>query len=76
MKILVISGFLGAGKTTFIRELAKRTKRDFAVMENEYGAVNVDGELAGEVRRWFVEYLGADRGVSVVPCRRILPHPF
>lgn len=45
MKILVISGFLGAGKTTFIRELAKRTKRDFAVMENEYGAVNVDGDL-------------------------------
>lgn len=45
MKILVISGFLGTGKTTFIRELAKRTKRDFAVMENEYGAVNVDGDL-------------------------------
>lgn len=45
MKILVISGFLGAGKTTFIRELARRTKQDFAVMENEYGAVGVDGGL-------------------------------
>lgn len=45
MKILVISGFLGAGKTTFIKELAKRTKQDFAVMENEYGAVGVDGGL-------------------------------
>lgn len=45
MKILVISGFLGAGKTTFIRELAERTKEDFAVMENEYGAVGVDGGL-------------------------------
>ncbi len=45
MKILVISGFLGAGKTTFIKELAQRTKQDFAVMENEYGAVGVDGGL-------------------------------
>ena len=48
MKILVISGFLGAGKTTFIKELAKRTKQDFAVMENEYGAVGVDGGLLSE----------------------------
>lgn len=45
MKILIISGFLGAGKTTFIKELAKRTGRDFAVMENEYGAVDIDGAV-------------------------------
>ncbi len=45
MKILVISGFLGAGKTTFIKELAHRTRRDFAVMENEYGEVGIDGQL-------------------------------
>ncbi len=43
MKVLVISGFLGAGKTTFLRELARRTRRDFAIMENEYGEVGVDG---------------------------------
>ncbi len=48
MKILVISGFLGAGKTTFIKELAKRTHRDFAVMENEYGEVGIDGQLLSE----------------------------
>ena len=45
MKILVISGFLGAGKTTFIKELARRTGRDFAVMENEYGEVGIDGPI-------------------------------
>ncbi len=45
MKILVISGFLGAGKTTFIKELAHRTHKDFAVMENEYGEVGIDGQL-------------------------------
>ena len=45
MKVLVISGFLGAGKTTFIKELARRTHRDFAVMENEYGEVGIDGAV-------------------------------
>lgn len=45
MKVLIIAGFLGAGKTTFIKELVKRTGRDFAIMENEYGAVNIDGAL-------------------------------
>lgn len=42
MKILVISGFLGAGKTTFIKMLAERTKRDFVILENEYGQADID----------------------------------
>ena len=42
MKILMISGFLGAGKTTFIKTLAQRTRRDFVVLENEYGGGNID----------------------------------
>ena len=42
MKILVISGFLGAGKTTFIQELVRRTGRDFAIYENEYGQADID----------------------------------
>lgn len=45
MKVLVISGFLGAGKTTFIKMLAQRTHRDFAIMENEYGEVDVDSKI-------------------------------
>lgn len=45
MKILVISGFLGAGKTTFIKHLALRVKREIAVLENEYGSVGVDGDV-------------------------------
>ena len=45
MKILVVSGFLGAGKTTFITHMAKRCHEKFVVMENEMGAVGVDGGL-------------------------------
>lgn len=42
MKILIISGFLGAGKTTFIKEMSRKIQRDFVVMENEYGETNMD----------------------------------
>lgn len=44
MKILIVSGFLGAGKTTFIQALSRRTGREFAVLENEYAAAGIDGE--------------------------------
>ena len=42
MQILLISGFLGAGKTTFIKELTKRTDKRPVILENEYGANNLD----------------------------------
>lgn len=42
MKILVISGFLGAGKTTFIKELCRQTGRDFCIFENEYSQTDID----------------------------------
>ena len=45
LKILVISGFLGAGKTTFIKEMVKSTKREYVIFENEFGDVNIDGEI-------------------------------
>lgn len=48
MKILVISGFLGAGKTTFIQELVRRTGRDFTIYENEYGEADIDARRLRE----------------------------
>ncbi len=42
MKILVVSGFLGAGKTTFIKELIRRTKKQPVILENEYGDNDLD----------------------------------
>lgn len=48
MKVLVISGFLGAGKTTFIQELARRTHRDFVIYENEYGQTDIDSQVLKE----------------------------
>lgn len=45
MKVLVISGFLGAGKTTFIKTMAEQTGREFAILENEYGSTGIDGDI-------------------------------
>lgn len=42
MKILIISGFLGAGKTTFIKELVKKNRKKIAILENEYGTSGID----------------------------------
>jgi len=44
--VTVVTGFLGSGKTTLInRLLGEAHGRRFAVIENEYGAVDVDSEL-------------------------------
>lgn len=44
MQILVISGFLGAGKTTFIKEMLRHTAKEIAILENEVGELGVDGD--------------------------------
>lgn len=44
MKLLIISGFLGAGKTTLIKHMAEKCDQPFAVLENEYGEIGVDGD--------------------------------
>lgn len=44
MKILIVSGFLGAGKTTFIKELIRRSGTRPVIMENEYGENNLDAK--------------------------------
>ncbi len=44
MKILVVSGFLGAGKTTFIETMTRVTGRNFVVYENEYAETGIDAK--------------------------------
>ena len=48
MKILVVSGFLGSGKTTFIRKMIEKTGKPLVVLENEYGDTSLD---AAEIRQ-------------------------
>ncbi len=46
-KIDIISGFLGAGKTTFIKKLISEeyTNEKIVVVENEFGRVNIDSTI-------------------------------
>lgn len=52
IKIDLITGFLGAGKTTFIRNYAKYLidqGLDIGILENDFGAVNVDAMLLQDI---------------------------
>jgi cobalamin biosynthesis protein CobW len=59
--VLVVSGFLGAGKTTLVRHLlhdAQRTGVRVAVVSNEFGALGIDKALLGEGEQAYVEIEG------------------
>lgn len=45
MDVLLISGFLGAGKTTFIKTMTRATGRQFVVVENEFGNIDIDSRV-------------------------------
>ena len=50
LKIDIISGFLGAGKTTFIERLLKTSVKNEKVVliENEFGEVSVDSDILAD----------------------------
>lgn len=48
MKILIISGFLGAGKTSFIQAMAKATGREFVIVENDFAEENIDSKILSQ----------------------------
>lgn len=52
LKIDIISGFLGAGKTTFIERLLKTDLKNEKVVliENEYGEVSVDTDILKDTK--------------------------
>ena len=43
--VIVVSGFLGAGKTTFLRYLINNSNRKYGLLINEFGDVGIDGDL-------------------------------
>ena len=59
--VLVVSGFLGSGKTTLVRHLlrdAQASGARVAVISNEFGALGIDQALLGEGGEAFVELEG------------------
>jgi G3E family GTPase len=49
--VTVITGFLGSGKSTLLNYILDKSRgsgRNIAVIENEFGEVNIDKTLGGE----------------------------
>ena len=52
IKIDLVTGFLGSGKTTFIKKYAKHfldKALKIGILENDYGAINIDLMLLGDI---------------------------
>ena len=45
--VTIVTGYLGAGKTSLLNKLVRyvQDRRRLAVVENEFGEVNLDGTL-------------------------------
>lgn len=59
--VLVVSGFLGSGKTTLVRRLladAQARGLRMGVVSNEFGELGIDAALLGEGEERFVELAG------------------
>jgi cobalamin biosynthesis protein CobW len=59
--VLVVSGFLGSGKTTLVSHLLKQAQAEgarIAVVSNEFGALGIDQALLGQGGEAYVELEG------------------
>lgn len=59
--VLVVSGFLGSGKTTLVRALLEHAQREglrMGVVSNEFGELGIDEALLGGGGQAFVELAG------------------
>ncbi len=61
VQALVVSGFLGSGKTTLVRHLLDCAQRDgqrVAIISNEFGELGIDQSLLGDTAEAYVELEG------------------
>ncbi len=56
--VLLITGYLGSGKTTFLNEMLRQEQRKIALIVNDMGSINIDAQL---VKKGNV--MSADTGV-------------
>ena len=57
--VTIVTGYLGAGKTSLLNKLMRHMidSKKIAVIENEYGEINLDGQLGAQCsnrRRWML----------------------
>ncbi|WP_024469693.1 CobW family GTP-binding protein [Treponema pedis] len=68
-KLYVLTGFLGAGKTTFLLHLLdKLADKKIGVIQNEFGKLGIDGEL---INRNGIEMKEINRGSIFCSCLKL-----
>lgn len=68
-KLYVLTGFLGAGKTTFLlRMLQNFDGKKVGVIQNDLGKVNIDGEL---IQKNGLELVEISQGSIYCSCRKL-----
>ncbi|MEO1400972.1 MAG: cobalamin biosynthesis protein CobW [Cyanobacteria bacterium J06635_1] len=71
--VTVVTGFLGAGKTTLVRHLLQNNQgRRIAVLVNEFGEVGIDGELLRSCQICDEEAVVADNPGRNIPNNNII----
>lgn len=68
-ELYVLTGFLGAGKTSFLLNILDNIKdKKIGIIQNEFGKINVDGEI---VRRNGIEMTEISRGSIFCSCLKL-----
>lgn len=66
IKLYILSGFLGAGKTTFLKKMLDFfAGKKLGVLVNEFGAINVDGKT---INKNGIEYMEINDGSIFCSC--------
>ena len=61
--VTIVTGFLGAGKTTLVNYILQGEHgKKIAVIENEFGEVNIDEELVSENLQYKEDVISMDNG--------------
>ena len=67
--LYVLTGFLGAGKTSFLLNILDNVKdKKIGIIQNEFGKINVDGEI---IRRNGIEMTEISRGSIFCSCLKL-----
>ena len=75
LPVIVLTGFLGAGKTTLLNYILEgQREKKIAVIENEFGEIQIDGELINQKLDLAERVIMMDNGCMCCQVRGLLKY--
>ncbi len=69
IKLYTVTGFLGAGKTSFLKHVLERSgDAKVGVIQNEFGKIGIDGDI---IRKDGMEMIEINRGSIFCSCLQL-----